>query len=111
MRCFFIAVFSSLGLLAGCAASPTPALSTADGYSGQIVAVRTVTTGPLTARVADILGQPGYVSPTVAREIVVRLANGDVKAFVPPPGAAPSGLVPGEHIVVTDTPTIKLSIR
>ena len=111
MRFHFIIVFSSLGLLVGCAASPPPDLANAGGYSGRVVAVRTVTTGPVTTQVTDMLGQSGYVPPTVAREIVIRLADGEVKAFVPPPGVAPAGLAPGEDVVVTEAPAMKLSVR
>lgn len=73
--------------------------------------MRNVTGGTLTARITDLLGQPAYVPLTAAKEVVVRLADGEVKAFVPPPGTVPAGLAPGAQVMITETPNMQISLR
>lgn len=112
MRKSGVIAFLFLGLLAGCATSHPPALAgTESGYVGQVVAVRQVSEGPLTAQITRILGQADNAPPVVGQEVVVKLADGDVKSFVPPQGALPAGLTPGETVVVTETPRLQISIR
>lgn len=102
----------SLGVLAGCAASHPPVLSGMEsGYMGQVVAVREVSSGPLTAQITRILGQADNAPSIRAQEVVVKLADGEVKSFVPPQGAVPAGLAPGETVMITETPRLQISLR
>lgn len=78
---------------------------------GQVVAVRQVSEGPLTAQITRILGQADNAPPIMAQEVVVKLADGEVKSFVPPQGALPAGLAPGETVMITETPRLQISLR
>lgn len=113
MRCFRGLVFLVLGLLAGCAtARPSPDIGgTAQGYAGQVVAVREVTGGAAAQQIARILGQSGSAQQMTGQEIVVKLADGEVKSFVPPQGVAPAGLSSGDNVVITETPKMQISLR
>lgn len=112
MRCFPVVIFSVLGVLAGCAAPPTPVASNQPvGYTGEVVAVRQVTEGQLTTQITKILGQADYSPQRTGQEVVVRLSDGEVKSFVPPSGVVPAGLAPGAHVLITETPTMKISLR
>ena len=104
-------IFAGLVFLAGCATTPTQSAALPQGYTGQVVAVRNVQAGALTMRITNILGQRDDVPLTAGREIVVRLADGEVKSFVPPQGAAPEGLAPGDEITITETPDMRISLR
>ena len=81
------------------------------GYAGQIVAIRSVTGGALTMQITKILGQPEEAPLTAGQEVVVRLTDGEVKDFVPPQGTMPTGLMPGDHIIITETPVMRISRR
>lgn len=112
MRCFKGIVFAALGLLAGCAGAHVSGLeNTSQGYAGQVVAVRPVTGGAVTEQITKILGQPYIAQPETGQELVIRLADGEVKSFVPPQGAIPTGLVVGDNIVITEAPSLKISLR
>lgn len=113
MLCFRGVIFLTLGLLVGCAtARPSPHLAgTAQGYAGQVVAVRAVTGGAVTQQITRILGQSDPMRLTAGQEIVVRLTDGEVKSFVPPQGAVPAGLAPGDDVVITETPRMQISLR
>lgn len=78
---------------------------------GQVVAVREVSSGPLTAQITRILGQADNAPSIRAQEVVVKLADGEVKSFVPPQGAVPAGLAPGETVMITETPRLQISLR
>lgn len=112
MRCFPIVIFSVLGLLAGCAKPPAPVASNlSTGYAGRVVAVRQVEEGQLTAQITKILGQTDYNPRQMGEEVVVRLSDGEVKSFVPPQGVIPAGLAPGDQVLITETPAMKISLR
>lgn len=112
MRCFLAVVFAVLGLLAGCTESrPSDFASTSTVYAGRVVAVREVTGGALTAQITQILGQPDYASLASGKEVVVRLADGEIKTFVPPQGSLSARLAPGDDVVISTTPNLKISLR
>lgn len=111
MRCFAVVIFSSLVFLTGCAASNLSTADTQQGYAGQVVAVRQVVGGQPTAQITQLLGRPEAASLCVGQEVVVRLHDGEVKSFVPPPGRLPAGLVPGDKVRITETPVMQISLR
>lgn len=111
MRCFVVIIFSSLGVLAGCAASPPSTATTQRGYAGRVVAVRQVVGGALTDRITELLGRADDAQGSAGQEIVVRLQDGEVKSFVPPPGQVPARLAPGDEVRITETPSMRISLR
>lgn len=113
MRCFRGLIFLALGALAGCATarSSPDMVGAAQGYVGQVVAVREVTGGAVTQQITRILGQSDPTRLVAGQEIVVKLTDGEVKSFVPPQGSVPAGLAPGDHVVITETPKMQISLR
>lgn len=112
MRCFRGVFFAALGLLAGCAGNRVLSSGNAGpAYAGHVVAVRAVTGDALTQQITKILGQPDYVPSASGQEVVVRLADGEIKTFVPPQGALLAKLAPGDDVAINTTPNLKISRR
>lgn len=110
MRCFQVFVFATLSLLAGCVGGRSADFgSTSSVYAGHVVAVREVTGGALTTEITKIIGQPDYVTLASGQEVVVQLADGEIKTFVPPQGALSAALAPGDDIVIDTKPSLKIS--
>lgn len=102
------------GFLAGCAAPNTglQQSSTSPGvYAGRVVAVNHEPSGDATTQIVQLLGWQAPVPQTGAEEIVMRLNNGEVKSFVPPPGIVPANLEVGSQVVVTETPILRIVVK
>lgn len=112
MRCFTVFAFLCLAVLVGCARSQQPVtLNPAEIYTAQVLAVRPVTGGALTTQITKILGEPASAPLSIGKEVVVRMPDGEVKSFVPPQGVLPAGLVAGDEVMITDTPSLRISLR
>lgn len=110
MRCFQWFVFAALGLLMGCASDGSAGLGGASSvYAGRVVAVRAVTSSALTTQITKIIGQPDYAPLASGQEVVVRLADGEVKTFVSPRGAPSASFAPGDDVVINTMPSLKIS--
>ena len=102
------------GFVAGCAAPNTGMQQSSapqSAYVGQVVALNHEQCGPATTQIMQLLDCQTPPSQNGAEEIVVRLNNGEVKSFVPPPGRVPANLTVGSRVVVTQTPTLQIVVQ
>lgn len=109
-----ILMLSGLALLAGCASAQTGArqkLAQYGVYSGQVVALHRETSDSATPRIMQLLGWPDEAANSSGEEILVRLATGQIKSFIPSASAIPAGLAVGSQVTVSTTPTLRVILQ